>query len=139
MPIRSKGKFYRTTIKLAMIYGVECWSIKKQHMHKMDAVEMRMLRWMCGKTSNDRIRNERFREHLGVATIVDKIRETRLRWFGHVQRRLVRKSLAMTVDGPPRGRGMPKRTWMEVVKIDMKKWLMIDRNGETKFLWPTPT
>ena len=28
----------------------------------------------------------------------------------------------MKVDGPPRGRGRPKRTWMEVVKIDMKKY-----------------
>ena len=27
----------------------------------------------------------------------------------------------MKVDGPPRGRGRPKRTWIEVVKINMKK------------------
>ena len=33
----------------------------------------------------------------------------------------VRKSLGMEVDGPPRGRGRQKKTWMEVVKIDMKK------------------
>ena len=48
-----------------------------------------------------------------------------MRWFGHVQSRpattLVRKSLAMKVDGPQRGRGRPRRTWMEVVKIDPKK------------------
>ena len=45
--------------------------------------------------------------------------------IGFVQRRptiaLVRKSLAMQIDGPPRGRGMLKRTWIEVVKIDLKK------------------
>ena len=80
---------------------------------------------MCGKTKKDKIRNERFREHLGVATIGDKIKETRLRWFAHLQRRPamapIRKSLAMKVDGPTRGRGRPKRTWMEVVKIDVKK------------------
>ena len=33
----------------------------------------------------------------------------------------VRKNLAMKVDGPPRGRGRPKMTWMEVVKMDMNK------------------
>ena len=53
---------------------------------------------------------------------IEREREKR---FGHVQHRPattpVRKSLAMNVDGPPRGRGRPKRTWMEVVKIDMKK------------------
>ena len=45
-------------------------------------------------------------------------------WFRHVQRwptmMPVRKSLAMLVDGPPRERSRPKKTWMDVVKIDMK-------------------
>ena len=112
MPTRLKEKFYRTAIGPAMTYGADCWPIKKQHMYKMDVTEMRMLMSMCGKTRKDKIRNECFREHLGVRTIRDKIRETRLRWFGHAQRRPamtpVRKSLAMKVDGPPRGRGRPE-------------------------------
>ena len=82
---------------------------------------MIMLRWICGKIKKDKIRNELFQEHLGVAIIGDKIRESRLKWFGHVQRRLVRKSLAMKVVSPPRRMGRPKRTWMEVVKMDMRK------------------
>ena len=87
MPIRLKGKFYRTMIRPNMTYGIECWSIKKQHMQKMDVVGIRMLRRMCGKTRKDKIRNERFLDHLWRASIGDKIREIRLRWFGHVQRR----------------------------------------------------
>ena len=51
-----------------MTYGAECWPIrKKQRMHKMSIAEVRMLRWMFGKIRKDRIRNEYFREHLGVA------------------------------------------------------------------------
>ena len=91
----------------------------------MHVAEMRMFKWICGKTKKDKIRNECFREHVGVASIGDKIREARLRWFGHVHCKLaagpVRKSLAMLVDGPPRGRSRPMSTWMEVVKIDLKK------------------
>jgi hypothetical protein len=125
MPTKLKGKFYRTVVRPAMTYGAECWPIKKTHIHKMDVAEMRMLRWMCGKTRKDKIRNERFREHLGVAPIGDKIRETRLRWFGHVERRPVmapvRKSLDIQVEGPSRGRGRPKKTWMEVINSDLKK------------------
>ena len=45
---------------------------------------MRMLGWICGKIGKDRIRNEHFWENLGVASRADKIRETNLRWFGHV-------------------------------------------------------
>ena len=71
-----KGKSYRTVIRPAMTYGEEWCPRKKQHMHKMNVAEMRMLRWMCGKNRKEKIRNERFREHLGVASIRDKIRET---------------------------------------------------------------
>ena len=100
-------------------------------MHKMDVAEIRMLSRICGKTRKDKINNERFREQVDVSTIGDKIRETtRLRWFGHVQSRPVtapiRKSLAMKVDGLPRGRGRPKRTWMEVVKMDMRKFNLFE-------------
>ena len=47
---RVKGKFYRTTIRPAMLYDSECWTIKKQQEHKMNVVEMKMLRWMSGYT-----------------------------------------------------------------------------------------
>ena len=29
------------------------WAVKKKHTHKMSVVEMRMLRWMSGKTRKD--------------------------------------------------------------------------------------
>ena len=73
-----------TTIRPITTYGAKCWPIKKQHMHKIDVVLMRILRWMYGKTRKDRIRNDHFQEHLGVATIDDKIREACLLWFRHV-------------------------------------------------------
>ena len=101
IPTRLKGDFYRTMIRPIMTYGAECLPIKKQYMHKMDVAQIRMMMWMCGKTRRKKIRSERFREHYGVASIWVKIRETHLRWFGHVQYRLatapVRKSLAMIV------------------------------------------
>ena len=42
---------------------------------------------MCGFTRLDRIRNEVIRSFAEVAPIEEKLRETRLRWFGHVKRR----------------------------------------------------
>ncbi|CAH9087480.1 unnamed protein product [Cuscuta europaea] len=31
MPNRLKGKFYRTSIRHALMYGVECWAVKQCH------------------------------------------------------------------------------------------------------------
>ena len=33
---------------------------------------MRMLRWMCGKTRKDKVRNEHIEETVGVAPIEDR-------------------------------------------------------------------
>ena len=41
----------------------------------------------CGLTLRDRKRNDDIRRILGIASITDKVREARLRWYGHVQRR----------------------------------------------------
>jgi hypothetical protein len=48
-----------------------------------------MLRWINGKTRRDRIRNDTIRKSVGVAPIAEKLVENRLRWFRHVERRLV--------------------------------------------------
>jgi len=57
-----KGKFYRTTVRPAMLYGTECWAVKSQHENQVSVAEMRMFHWMSGKTRHDRIRNDTIRE-----------------------------------------------------------------------------
>ena len=122
VPSKLKGKFYRAAIRPALLYGSECWPVKKNFEHKMEVTEMRMLRWMCGHTLMDRIRNQEFRDKLGVAPISGKMRENRLRWFGHVQRKTfdapVRRVESIIVEGK-RSRGRPRRTWDEQIKVDL--------------------
>ena len=45
-------------------------------MHKINVAKIRTLRSMCDKTRKDRIKNEHFLEHLGVATVGDKLRDS---------------------------------------------------------------
>ena len=89
----------------------------------MAVAEMRMLRWMSEKTRSDRIRNEEIHNKLGICAIEDKMRECRLRWFGHVQRRPedapVRRSEVLNVGELIRHRGRPLKTWMQVIQKDM--------------------
>ena len=81
---------------------------------------MKMLRWMSEYTLKDRIRNDHIRERVGVAPISEKMREYRLRWYGHVQRREldepVRIVEQMERESYIRNRGRPKRTLDEVIQ-----------------------
>ena len=122
VPQKLKGKFYRTAIRPAMLYGAE----------------MRILRWICGHKRRGRVRNNDIRDRLGVAPIEEKHVQHRLRWFGHVQRRPpeapVRSGILSQDSNVKRGRGRPKLTWVETIKGDLKGWnipkdLALDRSA----------
>ncbi|PVH65405.1 hypothetical protein PAHAL_2G485400 [Panicum hallii] len=128
----------RTAIRPAMLYGAECWPTKRRHVQQLSVAEMRMLRWFCGHTRRDRVRNEEIRDRVGVAPIEEKLIQHRLRWFGHVQRRPpeapVRSGVLKRGDNVKRGRDRPRLTWDETVKRDLKEWniakeLAMDRSA----------
>ena len=87
MPVKLKGNVYKTVIRPAMLYGAETWATTKTQEKWIDVTEMRMLRWMCGVTGKDKIRNEHIRGTTRVAQASKKITERRFNWYGHVMRR----------------------------------------------------
>ncbi|KAK3505809.1 hypothetical protein QTP70_003996, partial [Hemibagrus guttatus] len=122
---RIKGKVYRTVVRAAMLYGLETVSLRKRQESELEVAELKMLRFSLGVTRLDRIRNEYIRGTAHVGRLGDKVREARLRWFGHVQRReseyIGRRMLDMELPGR-RQRGRPKRstTFREVTDIGLK-------------------
>ena len=69
IPLWLKGKFYRTAIMPSLLYGTECWAIKRYHVQKMSVAEIRMLHWMCGNTRRNNVRNEDICTKIGVTSI----------------------------------------------------------------------
>ncbi|KAK3523754.1 hypothetical protein QTP70_009236 [Hemibagrus guttatus] len=120
---RIKGKVYRTVVRAAMLYGLETVSLRKRQESELEVAELKMLRFSLGVTRLDRIRNEYIRGTAHVGRLGDKVREARLRWFGHVQRReseyIGRRMLDMGLPGR-RQRGRPKRRYMDGINEDMK-------------------
>jgi hypothetical protein len=43
VPLKLKGKFYRTAIRPVMLYVAECWSTKRRHVQQLSVAEMHML------------------------------------------------------------------------------------------------
>ena len=89
MLIGLKGKVYRMVVRPVVLYGSECWPIKNTQVQKLMVAEMKMIRWMCGYMILDRIRNRAITHFVKVAPIEKKMRESRLRWFDHVNRRSI--------------------------------------------------
>ena len=123
MPVKLKGKVHKTVIRPAMLYGAETWATTKGQEKRIELTEMRMLRWMCGVTRKDKIRNEHIRGTTRVAQASKKITERRLIWYGHVMRRdgehILRKVLRADIPGK-RKRGRPKTRWKDACQRDLK-------------------
>ena len=119
-----KGRFYKSVVRPAMVYGAETWAVKKAQERKLEVAEMRMLRWMGGVTRRDRIRNDYIRGTVKVVEVSKKIQQKRLQWYGHVMRReddhACRRVMDMEVEGRRR-RGRPKFRWKDNIANDMRE------------------
>lgn len=87
VPPKLKGKFDRVVVRPPLLYGVKCWSVKNSRVQRMQMAEMGILRWMYVHTRSDKIGNEDIRNKVGVTSMMDKLREGRLKLFGHVKMR----------------------------------------------------
>ncbi|XP_060183440.1 uncharacterized protein LOC132613435 [Lycium barbarum] len=136
---RLKGKFYKVVVRPSLLYGAECWPVKNVHVQKMKVAEMRMLRWMCGHTRRDMIRNEDIQDKVGVVSVANKMMEVRLRWFGHVKRRSddapVRRCERLAVAGVRRDRGRTKKNWREVIRQDMAQLQLTEDMTLDRKIW----
>lgn len=53
-------KFYKIFVQLAMLYDTKYWATTKPYAQD---VNQRDVKWTCGQTYRDKIRNEGIKEH----------------------------------------------------------------------------
>ena len=120
-----------------MVYGLETVAVTKKQMEEMEVAEMKMLRFAMGVTRRDKIKNEHIRSTVKIERLGMKMREGRLRWYGHVMRRdqeyVGRKMMEMELPGKRRGR--PNRIFLDVVKEDMKEVGVKEMDIEDRKMW----
>src|SRR6218665_426813 len=61
----TKVKLYGTLVIPVMMYGSECWCLRKEDERRILLAEMSWLRRILGRSRRDRIRNEVIRKELG--------------------------------------------------------------------------
>ena len=83
------------------------------------------------------LHQEHIKSTVKVERLGMKIKEGRLRWYGHVMRRdqeyVARKMMEMELPGKRRGR--PKRRFLDVVKEDMGEVGAKEMDVEERKMW----
>ena len=105
----------KTVIRHVLMYGSKTWVLRKADQNLPERSEMRMSKWMMGIERIEKIRNEEIRARAGVANISEKIREARLRWLGHVERK-TEEDENMEDGSVHRKIGRPKLRWTDAVR-----------------------
>ena len=136
--LKVKGRLYSACVQSVMIYGSETWPMKLETLQRLERTEKMMIRWMCGVTLKDRNSSVELRNKLGIMGVSDIVRQGRLRWFGHVERKdagdWVSACRDMVVTGK-RDRGRGKKTWKECVADDMKKLKLKREDAHDRAAW----
>ena len=113
-------------------------AVTKKQVEEMEVAKTKMLRFAMGVTRKDKIINEYIRGIVKVERLRMKMRESRLRWYGHVMRRdqkyVRRKMMKMGLPGKRR-RGRPKRRFLNVMKEDMGKVGARETDVENRKVW----
>ena len=138
LPARVKGKVYSSVVRPAIVYGLETVAVTKKQVEEMEVAEMKMLRFAMGLTRKDKIRNQYIRGTVKVERLGMKMRQGRLRWYGHVMRRdqeyVGRKIIEMELLGK-RKRGRPKKRFLDVVKEDMGEVGARETDVKNRTVW----
>ena len=94
MPRKLKIKLYMSVIRPVLLYGAECWTVRKNEEQIPEKTEMSILRRIKGVTLRYKVKSV----ELGVNSIQEKVREMRLRWYGHMQRKEENNEVRAIVD-----------------------------------------
>ena len=121
--IKTRGKIFNVCVRSVMLYGSECWAMRKEDRVRLERNDRSMLRWICGVKTSDRVSVESLYQRLGIAPLTTMLRARRLRWFGHVSRSdgWINQCRSLNVSGK-RSKGRPRKSWDEVIMDDLNSY-----------------
>ena len=114
-----KIQFFRATVEGLLLYGAGSWTLTKAMNNRLDGTYTRMLRAILGFTWRDRKTNKELYGKLSSITTV--LQERRLKFIGHMWRRMDEIASQMLLWEPKQGtkkRGRPALTYVDQLRKD---------------------
>jgi hypothetical protein len=154
--LKTKINVYKTMIIPCMLYGSESWNCSRRDLKKLNGLQYRQLRSICGKKWSDKIshvellqsiqfgQNQNFEWALSeedktkdpnLPAVETLVRLSRLRYLGHVIRmdnsRLPKIMLNAEVNTGKRNAGRPKMNYRACIKADLKCFGMWEKHKQS--------
>jgi hypothetical protein len=128
--LRTKLLTYLSFGKTCLLYGSSCWTTRKDQFKQLESVQIQNLRQMMGLRWDDYVSYtdmlDRAKKYGGVELLPIEayVRESRLRFLGHIERmtpyRLPYRVLHGEVGGGGRLKGKPERQYRHCLKEDLQ-------------------
>ena len=71
-----------------MLHAAETWAMKVDTLNRLRRNDRAMIRWICNVRAKDEVSSDSLLTKLGIQDLDVVLRTSRMRWFGHVERRL---------------------------------------------------
>ena len=122
IPLKSRARVYEMCVRSVLIYGSEAWPLTQSLTELLRTTDRRMMRYMANIRLKDKIPNKEVARRCGLPDLESRLRQRRLRWFGHVKRAeadIIGEVSTLPVAGrrPP---GRPQKTWHDCIKEDLR-------------------
>ena len=134
----TKGKLPSIRVRSVMQYGSETWPLKESDVSRIARTDMQMVWWMCHVSLKERKSSNELQNRLCTANIMDFLCQTRLRWFGCVERiakeNPVNNYRFIEVGGQT-GKGRPCKTWTQLTHDDLRKLRLQSGLAQNQLAW----
>ena len=139
--LSTKCKVYKAVVLPALLYSAETYTLYREHIKKLEAVQQRHLRRIMKISWSDYVSNVEVLNRAGMDSIEATLATSQLRWTGHVFRmndeRIPKQLLYSELESGKRKVGGQKLRYKDVIKrhlksadinIDTWETLAADRN-----------
>ncbi|CEF61413.1 Reverse transcriptase domain-containing protein [Strongyloides ratti] len=83
-----RTQLFNSMVLPAMLYGCKTWNLRKSDREKLEVTQRAMEKRILGGTKRDEIYNEDLRKQTNFNDIVQSALTNKLRWAGHIARRM---------------------------------------------------
>ena len=131
-----KIRTFNAYVASVFLYNSELWTLTKKLENAVNTFQRRHLRKILGIHWPKKITNTELYTKTKTEEWSITIQRRRLNWLGHVMRlhpeTPARLALAEYLRKVKRPKGRPQRTWMELIKYDLKTIVILDYNKPNK-------